>query len=59
MFHYVTTRLVCRDVIGCVIHDLEKSGLFVRAPIIYFYLHVEKNSSIGLRKGEYGVSTGW
>ena len=57
--------LVCRDVIACVIHGLEKGGLFVRAPIIYtFHLHVEKNSSIGLRKGEYGgkyrvVNCGW
>ena len=31
--------LVCRDVIACVIHGLEKGGLFVRAPIfLYLFL---------------------
>ena len=45
--------LICCDVIACLIHGLEKSNLFMRVPIVH--LHVKNNSSIGLRKGEYGV----
>ncbi len=46
--------LVCGDVIAGVIHGLEKSDMFMRVPIKNLPSHAEKNSSIGLRKGEYG-----